>query len=88
MNETIARKMPYQDNVTVAILGYALPPPVPLSDTVLRKEPPLQQELPPLKTGEPVRAKSSAAKWGVIVLLLLVLAIAGFFGGQYFGGDL
>lgn len=74
---TLALQHPYQDNITVAILGYGLPEPKSLPETRMRK--PAGQV-----HAEPRKSKSSAGKWLKVALALAVLAVAGFALGQYF----
>jgi PPM family protein phosphatase len=82
IQETIALQSPYQDNVTVAVLGYDLPPVKSLSSTVMRSEGPRD-----------IRAMTSTKKmtrkgyWLKIATVILVLAVVGFFGGRYFGSQ-
>lgn len=79
---TIALQRPYQDNITVAILGYQLPPPPPLPETKLRKDDAADKESP---AAAPVsKTTPQAGKWLKIVGLLAILAALGFLGGQYF----
>ena len=78
VNETLALQRPYQDNITVAILGYGLPEAAPLPETqTLKIEP---KESAALGKNE----KSSAGKWLKVLVGLAILAVLGFMGGQYF----
>ena len=82
VNETLALKRPYQDNITVAILGYDLPPSPPLPETqtlIMEQKQPADSE---------PRAKSSLSKWMKILSLLIILAILGFMGGKYIGSQI
>jgi len=77
---TIDQQKPYQDNVTVAILGYQLPPPVPLADTQLRKAE------PPLTVADKPHTKKTGSSILKVTVLLVVLAVAAFWGGRHFAG--
>ncbi len=78
---TIERRAPYQDNVTVAILGYDLPPVQPLAETQTRKNTTV-----PMKSAKPQRKSATeTGKWIKVALLALILAVAGFVGGRYLG---
>jgi hypothetical protein len=77
---TIVRQLPYQDNITVAILGYGLPATAPLPDTQPRGKQPRKTSAAKPRTKSPVR------KWTTVAAILLALAIAGFIGGWYYGG--
>ena len=78
VHATVDQQKPYQDNVTVAILGYELAPPTPLADTQLRKsEPPLPEEK---KTGK----KKKGRFFFKAALFLIVLAVLAFWGGRNF----
>ena len=74
---TLAQQRPYQDNITVAILGYGLPQPKSLPETRMRKP---AGQVPT----EPQKSKPSAGKWLKVALALAVLAVMGFAIGQYF----
>ena len=83
---TIGRQSPYQDNITVAVLGYDLPPVTPPADTQRRDSEPKSTVAARAKKKDAAPQKASGTgKWAKIVLLILGLAIAGFFGGRYFG---
>lgn len=73
---TLARKRPYQDNITVAILGYRLPEPAPLPETQMLE--------PEAETARHKKSKPAAGNWLKVVFALLVLAVLGFMSGQYF----
>lgn len=77
---TIERQRAYQDNITVAILGYGAPETVALPDTKT-----LVMPLQKTSAAKP-QVQSSKGKWVAVVGVLVVLAVAGFVGGQYFGG--
>lgn len=78
---TIERHAPYQDNVTVAILGYDLPPVQPLAETQTRNSTTVQ-----IKSAKPQRKSAvKNRKWIKVALLALILAVAGFVGGRYLG---
>ena len=76
---TLKQQHPYQDNVTVAILGYELPPPPPLAETQLRKAEPAKTV-----AEKPRQKKKPAGTVLKIGVLLLVLAVAAFWGGRYY----
>ena len=76
---TLKRQHPYQDNITVAILGYDLPPPPPLAETQLRKA-----EQGATVAEKPRQKKKTAGTVLKVGLLLLVLAVAAFWGGRYY----
>ena len=76
---TLKRQHPYQDNITVAILGYDLPPPPPLAETQLRKAEPGATV-----AEKPRQKKKTAGTVLKVGLLLLVLAVAAFWGGRYY----
>lgn len=78
---TLARKAPYQDNVTVAVLGYDLPPPVPLAETERRSGEPEKT----VSTKHQPQQAAKSHKWLKIALVFLTLAVAAFIGGRYFG---
>ena len=80
---TVARHIPYQDNVTVAVLGYDLPPVKNLGQTQTRRQEPQKTAATKPTRTEPV----GRVKWLKVVGLILALAIAGFFGGRYFGAQ-
>ena len=83
VQETVSRQIPYQDNVTVAVLGYDLPPVKNLGQTQTRR-----QEREKIAATKPTRKESAGrGKWIKVVGLILALAIAGFFGGRYFGAQ-
>ena len=87
VHETVAKQSPYQDNVTVAILGYDLPPAKPLAETQIRRDETVMKTDP---KAEPSRSQKSGSpsgkgKWLKIAVILLALAAAGFLGGKYFG---
>lgn len=73
---TIGRNQPYQDNVTVAILGYELPIPVPLADTQVRKS--TKTEV----AGNKTTVQKKMGKWTKIALVLIFLAAVSFLGGK------
>ena len=75
---TINSNQPYQDNVTVAILGYDLPTPVSLADTQLRK--PTER----LSSTSQEQKRIIDVKWVIIAFFLIILAVAGFWGGKFF----
>lgn len=75
---TIGHKFPYQDNVTVAILAYKPAPDITLADTQHRKTG------TSTKIGVKTVGKGSTGKWAKMAVLILVLAIAGFFGGKFY----
>lgn len=76
---TISQHKPYQDNVTVAILGYELPPTAPLADTQLRKAEPA------LTVAEKPRSIKTSGNLLKVTVMLIVLAVVAFWGGRYFG---
>lgn len=79
VNETLALQSQYQDNITVAILGYGLPEAAPLPQTQTRKV-----ERKELSAQGKVK-KNSPGKWLKVAVALIILAFLGFMGGQYFG---
>ena len=80
---TVARHFPYQDNVTVAVLGYDLPPVKNLDQTQTRRQEPQKST-----SAKPTRKETvGRGKWIKVAGLILALAIAGFFGGRYFGAQ-
>ena len=82
---TIERQSPYQDNITVAVLGYDLPPPKPLAETQRRSSEPKATVAAGPKKEAPPKKPAGIGKWTKVALLVLALALAGFFGGRYFG---
>ena len=78
VNKTLALQRPYQDNITVAVLGYDLPARPPLPDTQTRK---IEEKQP---VTQKKSAKSVAGKWMKVTVAFIVLAVLGFVGGQYF----
>lgn len=84
---TIERQSPYQDNITVAVLGYELPPPKPLAETQRRHSEPKATVAAGTKAKKetPPKKPAGTGKWAKVALLVLALALAGFFGGRYFG---
>lgn len=78
VHATIDQQKPYQDNVTVAILGYELPPPIPLADTQFRKAEPA------LTVAEKPSSKKTGGSILKVTVLLIVLAVAAFWGGRHF----
>ena len=78
VNETLLLQRPYQDNITVAILGYGLPEVAPLPETQTRKIE-IKAPVAPRK-----KEKSSSGKWLKVIVGLAILAVLGFMGGQYF----
>jgi hypothetical protein len=78
VHATIDQQKPYQDNVTVAILGYELPAPAPLADTQLRK---IES---PLTVAEKPHKKTNGRFFFKAALLLVVLAVVAFWGGRHF----
>jgi hypothetical protein len=78
VHATIDQQKPYQDNVTVAILGYELPPPIPLADTQIRKTEPA------LTVAEKPHKKKNSGMIFKVAMLLTILAVAAFWGGRYF----
>jgi len=79
VTETVALQRPYQDNITVAILGYGAPAAAPLADTRTKIKDADESVL------SKRNKKNSAMKWLEVAVLLIVLAALGFIGGQYFG---
>jgi protein phosphatase len=75
---TIDKKNPYQDNVTVAILGYKLPPASDLTDTRVRIS-----DSDPTIEAKPAD-RNPTGKSVKVIVLLIILAVAGFWGGKYF----
>ncbi len=82
---TIDRQSPYQDNITVAVLGYDLPPSKPLAETQRRSSEPKATVAAGPKKEAPPKKPAGIGKWTKVALLVLALALAGFFGGRYFG---
>jgi len=82
---TIERQSPYQDNITVAVLGYELPPPKPLAETQRRHSEPKATVAAGAKKETSPKKSAGIGKWTKVALLVLALALAGFFGGRYFG---
>ena len=82
---TIERQSPYQDNITVAVLGYDLPPVKPLAETQRRHSEPKSTVAAGPKKDAPPKKPTGIGKWAKVALLVLALALAGFFGGRYFG---
>ena len=82
---TVGRQSPYQDNITVAVLGYDLPPATPPADTQRRDAEPKSTVAARAKKEASPQKTAGTGKWTKIVLLVLVLAIAGFFGGRFLG---
>ena len=78
VHATIDQQKPYQDNVTVAILGYELAPPTPLADTQLRKKE------PPMTVAEKPGKKKASRFIFKAALFLIVLAVLAFWGGRHF----
>ena len=80
---TLKLRHPYQDNVTVAILGYQLPPPPPLAETQLRKAA-LDKTEVEQSVKKPLRKNTTTGAALKIGLFLVVLALAAFWGGRYY----
>ena len=87
VHATVAKQSPYQDNVTVAILGYDLPPAKPLAETQIRRDDTVENKASKASVSRSQQSGSSSGKgkWLIIALVLLALAAAGFWGGRYFG---
>ena len=84
VHATVSRQSPYQDNVTVAVLGYKLPPTKRLSETQRRGEEPANT----MAVKTPRKSTPGMAKWVKVAVFILALAIVGFIGGRYFGEQL
>lgn len=90
VDKTIALQRPYQDNVTVAILGYGLPPAIELPSTQLKsadaKPFPVGKTRPdPMTKDLPTKASTSSGKKLIGVAgFLILLGIVGFFAGRFF----
>ena len=82
---TIERQSPYQDNITVAVLGYNLPASKPLAETQRRHSEPKATVAAKTKKEPAPKKPSGMGKWTKIALLVLALALVGFFGGRYYG---
>lgn len=80
---TIDLNRSYQDNITVAILGYGLPEPAKLPETARKQEAPGPAR--PEKSAKSAAAKPGKRKWLKITLALIILALLGFMGGRYIG---
>ena len=78
---TVALQSPYQDNITVAVLGYDLPPAPPLGETQTRRADPTKI----IAAAAPKKPSQGLGKWVKAAALILALAVVGFFGGRYFG---
>lgn len=81
VHATIARQSPYQDNVTVAVLGYDLPSAQPLAETQTREPEPAQTILDKTKR----KSSSRSGNWLKVAVCMLALAVVGFIGGRYLG---
>ncbi|MHC1761984.1 MAG: PP2C family serine/threonine-protein phosphatase [Negativicutes bacterium] len=87
VHATVAKQSPYQDNVTVAILGYDLPPAKPLAETQIRRDETVAKTASKTESSQSQQSGSSSGKgkWLKIAVVILALAVAGFIGGRYFG---
>lgn len=78
---TLSRNSPYQDNITVAILGYGLPQTQPLAQT----ETPGKPQAATVRAKPQRKPSSGMGRWVKVAVFILMLAVAGFFGGRYLG---
>lgn len=91
VDATIALKRPYQDNVTVALLGYKLPPAAELPPTQLKPAETQKESIKEKKRPESSlqqetvqKSGSSKKKWIMVAGILILLGIGGFFAGKFF----
>jgi len=78
---TVALQSPYQDNITVAVLGFDLPPAPPLGETQTRRADPAKT----IAAKAQKKPSQGLGKWVKAAVLIFALAVVGFFGGRYFG---
>lgn len=81
VHATVALQSPYQDNITVAVLGYDLPLAPPLGETQTRRADPAKT----IAAKAQKNPSQGLGKWVKAAVLILALAVVGFFGGRYFG---
>jgi protein phosphatase len=81
VHATVALQSPYQDNVTVAILGYDLSPANPLAETKTRGAEPASTIAAKMQRNR----SSGMSKWVKVAVFILALAVVGFIAGRYIG---